>query len=170
VQNLSEAGFKARSADRDAETDRSRRGSIFAAIENALRAAEHEQSGLSGRVEDVLARASVTLGNGTGEYLERESLDSYHQDLFSVEISNGQRRLTELAADISQFKLLSWTDSRISSRPRRRGSFSHACFPVKQIQSRGRPVYISPHANIRSFVDYRLGHKIAACQPAACLA
>lgn len=62
-------------------------------IENALHAAEQEQSGLNERVEDVLARAAVTLGNGTDEYLERDARDSHHQDLFSAEISNGQRRL-----------------------------------------------------------------------------
>jgi hypothetical protein len=98
--------FKARSADRDAQTDRLRVSSILAAIENALHAAEQEQSGLSGRVEDVLARAAVTLGNGTDEYLEREALDSHHQDLFSTEISNGQRRLKELATTITHFKFL----------------------------------------------------------------
>jgi hypothetical protein len=99
-------GFRARSADRDAETDSSRVGSILEAIEDALRAAEQEQVGLSGRVEDVLARAAVTLGNDTDEYLEREALDSHHQDLFSAEISNGQRRLKELASTISHFKFL----------------------------------------------------------------
>jgi hypothetical protein len=99
-------GFRARSADRDAETDGSRVGSILEAIEDALRAAEQEQAGLSGRVEDVLARAAVTLGNDTDEYLEREALDSHHQDLFSAEISNGQRRLKELASSISHFKFL----------------------------------------------------------------
>ena len=98
--------FRARSADRDAETDRSRIGPILEAIERALHEAEHEQSGLSRRVEDVLARAAVTLGNGTDEYLEREALDSHHQDLFSSEIANGQRRLNELAAAITHFKFL----------------------------------------------------------------
>jgi hypothetical protein len=98
--------FKARSADRDAQTDRSRVGSVLAAIEDALHGAEQEQSGLSRRVEDVLARAAVTLGNGTDEYLEREALDSHYQDLFSTEISNGQRRLKELATAITHFKFL----------------------------------------------------------------
>jgi len=74
--------FKARSADRDAETDRSRIRSIVTAIEAALRSAENEQLGLNRRVDDVLARAAVTLGNGTDEYLEREPLDSQYQDLF----------------------------------------------------------------------------------------
>jgi hypothetical protein len=43
--------FEARSADRDAETDKSRVSSILGAIENALHAAEQEQSGLNRRVE-----------------------------------------------------------------------------------------------------------------------
>ena len=103
---LGDQDFRARSADRDAETDRSRIKSILEAIEHALHAAELEQSGLNRRVEDVLARAAVTLGNGTDEYLEREPLDSHHQDLFSSEISNGQRRLSELATSITHFKFL----------------------------------------------------------------
>ncbi len=103
---LGDQNFKARSADRDAETDRLRVGSILEAIEHALLAAEQEQSGLNRRVEDVLARAAVTLGNGTDEYLEREALDSHHQDLFGTEISNGQRRLNELATAITHFKFL----------------------------------------------------------------
>jgi hypothetical protein len=98
--------FKARSADRDAETDRSRVNAILAAIDNALQAAEQEQAGLSRRVEDVLARAAVTQGNAADEYLEREPLDSHHQDLFGVEIANGQRRLQELAITITHFKSL----------------------------------------------------------------
>jgi hypothetical protein len=103
---LGSQDFKARSADRDAETDRLRVGSILEAIEGALQAAELEQSGLNRRVEDVLARAAVTMGNGTDEYLEREPLDSHHQDLFSAEISNGQRRLKELATEITHFKFM----------------------------------------------------------------
>ncbi|MBR0898165.1 hypothetical protein JQ616_24670 [Bradyrhizobium tropiciagri] len=101
-----EEGFKARSAERDAETDRARIGSIMAAIDGALQAAESEQSGLGRRVDDVLARAAVTLGNGTDEYLEREALDNHHQDLFDAEILNGQRRLKELATEIAHFKFL----------------------------------------------------------------
>jgi hypothetical protein len=54
----------------------------------------------------VLGRAAVTVGNGTDEYLERESLDSHHQNLFGIEISNGQRRLNELSASIKHFKFL----------------------------------------------------------------
>jgi hypothetical protein len=103
---MGDQDFNARSADRDADTDRSRVNSILQAIESALIAAEQEQSGLNRRVEDVLARAAVTLGNSADEYLEREPLDTRHQDLFSIEISNGQRRLKELANTITHFKFL----------------------------------------------------------------
>ena len=98
--------FKARSADRDIGTDRSRVGSILDAIEHALGEAEQEQSGLNRRVEDVLARAAVTVGNAADEYLDREALDSRHQDLFDTEIANGQRLLQELATAISHFRFL----------------------------------------------------------------
>ena len=101
-----ERDFKARSAERDAETDRLRVGSILLAIETALAAAEAEQSGLTRRVDDFLARAAVTFGNGADEYLTREALDSLHQDLFDKEISSGQRRLQELALTISHFRFL----------------------------------------------------------------
>ncbi|MDA9479203.1 hypothetical protein XI03_32900 [Bradyrhizobium sp. CCBAU 65884] len=99
-------GFKARSAERDAETDRARVDAVMVAIDTALRDAEREQVGLSRRVDDALARASVTFGNGTDEYLEREALDNHHQDLFAADISNGQRRLKELASTIAHLKFV----------------------------------------------------------------
>ncbi|UPJ60260.1 hypothetical protein [Bradyrhizobium sp. 192] len=99
-------GFKARSVERDAETDRARIGTVLAAIETALQEAEREQAGLNRRVDDALARASVTFGNGTDEYLEREALDNHHQDLFAADISNGQRRLKELASSIAHLKFV----------------------------------------------------------------
>jgi hypothetical protein len=64
--------FKARSADRDAETDYSRVEPIFRSIGQAQKAAEAEHSGLDNRMQDVLARASISLGNGSDEYLDRD--------------------------------------------------------------------------------------------------
>jgi hypothetical protein len=98
--------FKVRSAQRDEDTDRQRVELVMNAIETALSAAEREQKGLSQRVEDVLARAAVTVGNASDEYLDREPLDGHHQNLFSEEISNGQRRLKSLADTITHFKFL----------------------------------------------------------------
>ena len=105
-QSPHENGFKARNIRRDADTDRARIAAVLAAIEQALSEAEDEHAGLSKRVDDALARAAVTFGNGTDEYLEREPLDNHHQDLFAADISNGQRRLDELSAAISHFKFI----------------------------------------------------------------
>jgi hypothetical protein len=98
--------FKVRSPRRDDDTDRERVEAVMNAIEAALQAAESEQKGLNQRVDEVLARAAVTVGNASDEYLDREPLDGYHQNLFSEEISNGQKRLKSLADTISHFKFL----------------------------------------------------------------
>ncbi|MGA9331045.1 MAG: hypothetical protein WBV83_18400, partial [Bradyrhizobium sp.] len=81
--------FQVRAPERDEETDCQRIATVMSAIETVLSAAENEQKGLKLRVEDVLARAAVTVGNASDEYLDREPLDTQHQDLFSEEISNG---------------------------------------------------------------------------------
>jgi hypothetical protein len=104
--NRNDDRFKVRSPERDGDTDRQRIDIVMNAIEAALQAAEGEQKGLNQRVEEVLARAAVTLGNASDEYLQREPLDSHHQNLFSEEISSGQRRLSSLADSISHFKFL----------------------------------------------------------------
>jgi hypothetical protein len=98
--------FKVRSPGRDEDTDRERIDTIVNAIETVLHAAENEQKGLNQRVENVLARAAVTVGNASDEYLDREPLDDYHQNLFSEEISNGQKRLKSLAVAVTHFKFL----------------------------------------------------------------
>jgi hypothetical protein len=106
MARLGDNGFKARSAERDAEADALRIGSVVTAIEVALQAAEKEQGGLSRRVDDVLARAAVTMGNGTDEYLGRDMQRSHHLDLPDAEILNGQRRLKELTDEIGHFRFL----------------------------------------------------------------
>jgi hypothetical protein len=94
--------FKAR----DAEVDRLRVSSILEAIDDALFGAENERSALRRRLEDALARAAVTVGNGTDEYLERDALDTHHQNLLGIEISNAERRCNELADAIAHFQSL----------------------------------------------------------------
>ena len=98
--------FKARSADRDIEVDRLRAEAVFRSIDEALQAARAEHSGLTSRVDDVLARAALTLGNATDEYLTREPEDRQYQNELGAEIANGQRRLTELAQTIHHFHFL----------------------------------------------------------------
>ncbi|WP_398480042.1 hypothetical protein [Tardiphaga sp.] len=103
---VGEREFRARSPERDAETDRERLDAVMSAIDQALSSAEAEQAGLTRRVDDVLARAAVTFGNGDDEYLTRESLDSHHLDLFETEIQNGQRRIRDLTGTIAHYKAL----------------------------------------------------------------
>jgi hypothetical protein len=106
---VGEREFRARSPERDAETDRERIDAVMGAIDQALTSAEAEQAGLTNRVDDVLARAAVTFGNGNDEYLTRENLDSHHLDLFETEIQNGQRRIRELTGTIAHYKALKET-------------------------------------------------------------
>jgi hypothetical protein len=98
--------FKARAADRDAYTDHSRAMLVFRSIKDALTSAEAEYFGLNKRVEDVLARAAISLGNGTDEYLTRESADTEIQNRFGREIASGQRRLEQLSDQIKAFGFL----------------------------------------------------------------
>jgi hypothetical protein len=98
--------FKARSADRDIEVDRRRAEAVFRSVDEALQAARAEHSGLTSRVDDVLARAALTLGNATDEYLTREPEDRQYQNELGAEIANGQRRLEELAQTIRHFQFL----------------------------------------------------------------
>jgi len=98
--------FKARSPERDLEVDRVRAESVFRAIEDVLQAARTEHAGLTARVDDVLARAAITLGNDTDEYLTRDAEDSRKQDALGAEIANGQRRLSELTQSIGHFQFL----------------------------------------------------------------
>src|SRR5437868_15373373 len=98
--------FKTRSAGRNAETDQARVTSIFRSIEDALEGAIAEQAGLKSRIDDVLARAAVTLGDDSDEYLTRDPEDNHYQNLLGTEIVNGQRRLNDLEVTIGHFQFL----------------------------------------------------------------
>ena len=98
--------FKARSADRDAEADFSRTEPVFLSIEKALKITEAEHSGLDTRMQDVLARGAISLGNATDEYLTREPADTIVQNQFDREIQIGQLRLEQLSLQINAFKFL----------------------------------------------------------------
>ena len=98
--------FRARSANRDAETDHSRIEPVFRSIADALKAAELEHVGLNERVQKVLAQASISLGNGTDEYLTRDPIDTGFQNKFEKEIKTGQLRLEHLAHQIVNLRSL----------------------------------------------------------------
>ena len=98
--------FKVRGPERDGGTDRARIESIISAIEAALQSAESEHDGLKKRMDEVLARASVSVGNATDEYLDRELYRSHHQDLFDSELARGEKRTRDLSAMIGHFKFV----------------------------------------------------------------
>ncbi|WBU29636.1 hypothetical protein OOZ54_23755 [Rhodopseudomonas palustris] len=98
--------FRARNAARDAETDAARVGSIGSAIEAALLAAQAEHAGLSERLRDVVARAAITVGTESDEYIDRAPEDTALQNQFSTEIANGERRLRELAISMGHYRFL----------------------------------------------------------------
>jgi hypothetical protein len=106
IKSWANSLFKARSADRDAETDYSRVEPVVRSIGQALRAAEAEHSGLDNRMQDVLARASISHGNDSDEYLDRDPADTHLLNLFDREILRGQRRLEELSQQIKSLKVL----------------------------------------------------------------
>jgi len=99
-------GLLARSAGRDTESDRARATSIFRSIEDALEGAKAEQAGLKSRIDDALARAAVTLGNDSDEYLTRGPEDNHYQNLLGTEIADGQWRLNELGVTIGHIQFL----------------------------------------------------------------
>jgi hypothetical protein len=98
--------FKARSPDRDAATDRTRAAAILDSINQALSDATAEHTGLKTRLDDVLARAAVTIGNDTDEFLSRDAQDTRYQNILGLEIANGERRLNELEAAVRHYRFL----------------------------------------------------------------
>ena len=79
---------------------------ILRSIEQELEEAGAEHAGLTSRINDELARAAVTVGNDSDEYLTRDPKDAHHQNLLGTEIANGQRRLNELEETIGHFQFL----------------------------------------------------------------
>jgi hypothetical protein len=79
---------------------------IALAINDALKVAEAERRILTCRVNDAVSRSAVTLGNGTDEYLERESLDTLHLDRFDAEIRDKNEYLVRFEQNIGHLKLL----------------------------------------------------------------
>ena len=98
--------FRARSVNRDAESDHARVELVSRSIEWSLRAAQAEQADLIRRLEELTARALVPLGNGTDEYLTRDSLDNRRLGQLEQDMLQAERRLEQLAHDIAHFEFL----------------------------------------------------------------
>jgi hypothetical protein len=79
---------------------------IAHAIDDALKMAKSERRSFSSRVEDAVSRSTVTLGNDTTEYLEREPIDSLHLDMFDAEIRDRNAYLLRLEKNIERLEYL----------------------------------------------------------------
>jgi hypothetical protein len=98
--------FRARSPERDKETDSMNVVRVTRTIEQAIASCEVERDGLGRRLADVTVRAAIVAGNGSDDYQERESAVSDRLKVLDGEVKNAQRRLDQLAYNIAQFEQL----------------------------------------------------------------
>jgi hypothetical protein len=98
--------FRARSAERDRQTDLANVALIGRAIDEALKVSLAERNGLGRRVADALSRAAITVGNDVDEYVTRETEDTSRLNDLDAEIQSGQDRLKQLDYNIAQFEAL----------------------------------------------------------------
>jgi hypothetical protein len=100
------ADFRARSLDRDLKADHQRLLSVVQTLDAAINSAEAEHAGLNARMNEVLGRAAVTIGNDTDEYLWRDPRDSQNQNLLDQQLIAGRKRLDQLTTTITHLKFL----------------------------------------------------------------
>jgi hypothetical protein len=105
-RSRSEAGFTARSLERDAETDRNAVKLVADAINLVLTQAEAERAGLKERIDDVVSRAAVVGGNDADEFLTRSADRSEMLKNSDAELKRGQERLDTIESNISHFRFL----------------------------------------------------------------
>jgi hypothetical protein len=105
-RSRSDGGFKARSLERDADTDSGAVNLVADAVNLVLEQAEAERVGLKRRMDDVISRAAVVGGNDTDEYLTRSEDLSEMLRNSDAEIKRGQGRLSTIEKNISHFRFL----------------------------------------------------------------
>lgn len=98
--------FKHRSSERDLETDRARVGRVADLLDAELLGAERERDGLRRRLDDLLARASISQGNDTDEYLTRDDALTEHLNQFDAQMRGAEGRLKQLDDSIAHFRFL----------------------------------------------------------------
>ena len=102
----SDTGFKTRSPQRDLATDSETVGRVAEAIDSALAALQAEQSGLSRRVEDTVAMASLAVGTESDEYVSREESRTDALRGYEDEMRRGRDRLRTLEQHILNLRFL----------------------------------------------------------------
>jgi predicted nucleic acid-binding Zn-ribbon protein len=104
--------FQFRSAQRDAQADQQRVGSVVQAIDAALEAAVNERDALRARVDQARDLASFAVGTGDDEYLTREARDTSRIADYERQMTIGEKRIRALDQQISSLKALQDLSSR----------------------------------------------------------
>jgi hypothetical protein len=98
--------FRVRSGQRDRQTDFERIGSIINAVDAAMASAKKEGAALKLRLKDAQDLASMAVGTGGDEYLEREVKDQVRIAEYERQLIAGDKRTKELDAQIDNLKAL----------------------------------------------------------------
>ena len=93
--------FKVRSAERDAQTDIERLGSISAVVEAAAAAIRKERDALRARVDAARDQASFATGTDYDEYLTRDARDSARIKEYEQQMASGEQRTQELERQLA---------------------------------------------------------------------
>jgi|SRR5579871_1776413 len=101
-----ESDFRARSADRDRLTDAEILRGLAQALEGALDKMQSEHNGLSRRVDDAVALASLAVGTESDEYLSREVEKATSLREFENDMKRGRDRLRKLDQHILDLRFL----------------------------------------------------------------
>ena len=96
----------ARPGNLEAGCAQSRAALVARSIESSLLAAQAERADLEQRLKELTRRALVSLGNGTDEYLTRDSRDNRRLDRLEQEMREAELGLQQLAEDIGHFEFL----------------------------------------------------------------
>jgi predicted nucleic acid-binding Zn-ribbon protein len=88
--------FKVRSAERDAQTDSERLGSISAAVEAAVASIQRERDALRARVDAARDQAAFATGTDYDEYLTRDAKDAATIKDYEQQMASGEKRTQEL--------------------------------------------------------------------------
>ena len=104
--------FKVRSAERDAQTDSERLGSISAAIDAAVAAIQKERDALRARVDAARDQASFAAGTDYDEYLTRDARDAARIKEYEQQMTGGEQRTQELERQLTGLSAIQEVFSR----------------------------------------------------------
>jgi hypothetical protein len=104
--------FQVRSAERDAQTDRERLGSISSVVEAAVASVRRERDALRTRVDAARDLASFATGTDHDEYLTRDKKDEARIKEYERQMTAGEKRIQELEHQLGGLGALQETFDR----------------------------------------------------------